>query len=131
MAHIGQRMRGQSGNAEDAAGDECDESPPSHGLESDLEASSAGALIDWSELAKHNKKDDCWIAIDGIVYDVTTYLEKHPGGDELIIELGGQDASRSFAEAGARSFCRSFDSLSSFHCNFRSSLEHYFQCRQC
>jgi cytochrome b involved in lipid metabolism len=130
MAHIGQRKRGRSGNAEDAVGDECHESM---GLQSELEAaSSAGMQIAWSELAKHNKKDDCWIAIDEIVYDVTTYLQKHPGGDELLINLGGQDATRSFVEAGACLVCAfaTLLSLSSLHCNFSASLEHDFQCRQ-
>lgn len=39
------------------------------------------------ELAKHNKHNDCWIAIHNKVYDVTKWADTHPGGD--IIKLGG------------------------------------------
>jgi cytochrome b involved in lipid metabolism len=33
-----------------------------------------------SELAEHNTADDCWMAINGKVYDVTEYTSRHPGG---------------------------------------------------
>jgi cytochrome-b5 reductase len=37
------------------------------------------------ELRKHNSKDDAWMAIRGLVYDVTEYMKYHPGGpDELM-----------------------------------------------
>ena len=37
------------------------------------------------ELAKHNRRRDCWIALNGIVYNVTPYMDYHPGGwDELM-----------------------------------------------
>lgn len=32
-----------------------------------------------SEVAKHNKRDDCWIIVEGLVYDVTKYIPLHPG----------------------------------------------------
>ena len=32
------------------------------------------------ELAKHNKKNDCWLAIYDKVYNVTPYMKFHPGG---------------------------------------------------
>lgn len=35
------------------------------------------------EIAKHNKQDDAWIILDGNVYDVTSVLEWHPGGEIL------------------------------------------------
>lgn len=33
------------------------------------------------EVAKHNKRDDAWIVIEDKVYDVTTFVPEHPGGD--------------------------------------------------
>jgi len=47
-----------------------------------------------SEVAQHGKSDDCWLAIEGKVYDVTTFIDggKHPGG-EAILEGCGKDAT--------------------------------------
>lgn len=38
--------------------------------------------------------------IDGNVYDVTKFLDEHPGGDEVLLEQAGQDASDAFEEIG-------------------------------
>ena len=39
---------------------------------------------------KHNKEDDCWTVYQGKVYDVTSYLDYHPGGrDKLMLAAGG------------------------------------------
>ena len=34
------------------------------------------------ELAKHNLRNDCWMALNGIVYNVTAYMDFHPGNYE-------------------------------------------------
>lgn len=47
-------------------------------------------------VAKHNKNDDCWIVIDGSVYDVTGFLDAHPGGVKAIMLVAGTDASDAF-----------------------------------
>lgn len=41
-------------------------------------------IISLSELQKHNTESDCWVAYDGTVYDVTSYLPMHPGGSSAI-----------------------------------------------
>ena len=54
-------------------------------------------LTDYSpeEVAKHNSADDCWLIIDGKVYDVTTYVPEHPG-DMAIARNAGRDSSVGF-----------------------------------
>jgi len=54
-----------------------------------------------SEVAKHNKVSDCWIVIKGKVYEVTDYIDKHPGG-KIISSFCGQDASEAFATKGGK-----------------------------
>uniref|UniRef100_A0A0N4ZE64 (3R)-3-hydroxyacyl-CoA dehydrogenase n=1 Tax=Parastrongyloides trichosuri TaxID=131310 RepID=A0A0N4ZE64_PARTI len=53
-----------------------------------------------SEVALHNSKDSCWIILNDKVYDVTKFLEEHPGGGEVILEQGGGDATEAFNDVG-------------------------------
>lgn len=48
------------------------------------------------EVAKHNKKDDLWIAVKGIVMDVTNWTDEHPGGPQALFSHMGKDASEEF-----------------------------------
>lgn len=48
------------------------------------------------EVAKHNKKDDIWVVVDGQVLDVTKFLPDHPGGEKAIILYAGRDATEEF-----------------------------------
>lgn len=52
--------------------------------------------ISMSELQKHNTTDDCWVAIHGIVYDLTEFADEHPAGAESIHELAGTDGTDAF-----------------------------------
>lgn len=46
-----------------------------------------------SEVAEHNSAASLWVVINSNVYDVTEFRSMHPGGEELLLEYGGQDAS--------------------------------------
>ena len=45
--------------------------------------------ISLSELTGHNKRADCWVGYKGKVYDITSFIPKHPGGAEKIIPYCG------------------------------------------
>jgi len=49
-----------------------------------------------AEIARHSTKEDCWIAVKGVVYDATPYLEEHPGGASSILIAAGTDATEDF-----------------------------------
>jgi cytochrome b involved in lipid metabolism len=43
-------------------------------------------------LSKHNSKSDCWIVYNNKVYDITSYLPRHPGGPSTITPTCGNTA---------------------------------------
>lgn len=53
-------------------------------------------MIDRTELALHHTREDCWVVINDYVYDITDFLNKHPGGDTIMIAYAGRDVSEHF-----------------------------------
>ena len=49
------------------------------------------------EVAAHNTPALCWTTIDGIVYDLTAWINKHPGWDKNILQLCGLDGTMMFS----------------------------------
>jgi cytochrome b involved in lipid metabolism len=49
-----------------------------------------------AEVARHNSISDCYSVVDGIVYDLTDYVSKHPGGKSKILSICGRDGTRAF-----------------------------------
>jgi fatty acid desaturase/predicted heme/steroid binding protein len=49
----------------------------------------------WSEVHKHNSAEDCWVVVKGKVYDVTSWVPKHPGGNQ-ILNGAGREATALF-----------------------------------
>ncbi|KAF8076701.1 cytochrome b5-like heme/steroid binding domain-containing protein [Lyophyllum atratum] len=52
------------------------------------------------DLRAHKTKESFYILIHGKVYDVTKFIDEHPGGDEVILAEGGQDATEAFEDVG-------------------------------
>lgn len=56
-------------------------------------------LISAEELSLHNKTGDCWVTLyNRKVYNVTSFLEEHPGGGDLILEYAGKDVTEIMAD---------------------------------
>ena len=50
--------------------------------------------IPMSEVKKHNSKESAWVVLHGYIYDLTKFLEDHPGGDQVILDWAGRDATK-------------------------------------
>lgn len=53
-------------------------------------------VVTLTELANHNKQTDAWIAIRGVVFNVTRYMDFHPGGVDELMRGVGKDATKLF-----------------------------------
>jgi cytochrome b involved in lipid metabolism len=49
-----------------------------------------------AEVSERDSSAECWVAIDGGVYDLTEWIRSHPGGSGAILNLCGQDGTTSF-----------------------------------
>jgi len=65
--------------------------------------------ISVEELEEHNEEGDCWVAIHGKVYDLTEFVEEHPGGAESVHVLAGDDGSEAFAAAHSEDVLEDFE----------------------
>ena len=52
--------------------------------------------ISLAEVAKHCTESDCWLVIHGLVYDVTDFLRRHPGGAGMLLKYRGTVADEGF-----------------------------------
>lgn len=48
------------------------------------------------DVAQHATIEDCWIVVDGVVYDASGYANAHPGGASRIADICGTDATQAF-----------------------------------
>ncbi|CAG8489278.1 9106_t:CDS:2 [Funneliformis mosseae] len=56
----------------------------------------SGKKFTWEELADHNKANDAYVAIRGNVYDITNFIKRHPGGEDILLFAAGRDATQAF-----------------------------------
>jgi cytochrome b5 len=56
--------------------------------------------MEYSEVQKHTTRDDLWLIIHGKIYDITKFVDEHPGGEEVLLEHGGLDATEAFEDVG-------------------------------
>jgi len=100
-------------------------------------------IITWDELEKHNTAKDCWIAVRGKVYDVTSWVSRHPGGEDTLVLNGGRDATQIFesyhpirvfplinkyyiGEINSDFKHPSFPPMSEFYITLKKKVEEYF-----
>lgn len=63
-------------------------------------------LFTRKEVKENSTKDNVVIIFDNSVYNVTNYLLEHPGGEEVLFEQNGTDATEVFNDVGHSSDAR-------------------------
>jgi L-lactate dehydrogenase (cytochrome) len=86
--------------------------------------------ISGEELSKHATKDDCWIAISGIVYDVSRFIDRHPGGPTNLLRFAGSDGTRPYKDIGSCLLSRNLLSASMiFSMSLKNDLQDILKVR--
>jgi len=53
-----------------------------------------------AEVAAHSSKKDLYMIIHEKVYNASKFVDEHPGGEEVLLDVGGQDATEAFEDVG-------------------------------
>ncbi|MFA5937218.1 MAG: cytochrome b5-like heme/steroid binding domain-containing protein [Candidatus Paceibacterota bacterium] len=67
---------------------------------SGIDSSATSLMLSKNELSKHNSRQSCWLLISGKIYDITTYMNQHPGGVKEILPTCGTDATKAYTTRG-------------------------------
>merc|ERR1711977_15940 len=54
----------------------------------------------YADVSSHSGKKDLLMVIHDKVYDTTAFVDEHPGGEEVLLDVGGQDATEAFEDVG-------------------------------
>ena len=49
-----------------------------------------------AQVSQHSNAQSCWSAINGNVYDLTSWINQHPGGQQAILSVCGVNGSAAF-----------------------------------
>lgn len=61
---------------------------------------SADKDFTYAQVAEHSTKKDLYLVIHDKVYNTTAFVDEHPGGEEVLLDVGGQDATEAFEDVG-------------------------------
>ncbi|KAJ6028608.1 hypothetical protein N7540_004184 [Penicillium herquei] len=61
---------------------------------------SASKEFTLKEIEEHNTKKDLYMVIHDKVYDCSSFVDEHPGGEEVLLDVGGQDGTEAFEDVG-------------------------------
>ncbi len=62
----------------------------------EIATSTTATKFTMAEIARHNGRASCYTAIRGLVYDLTSAINTHPGGPDKILALCGKDGTDAF-----------------------------------
>ncbi|GAB0136149.1 hypothetical protein EsDP_00004461 [Epichloe bromicola] len=56
--------------------------------------------LTYQDVAEHNTKKDMYLVIHDKIYDCAQFVDEHPGGEEVLLDCAGQDATEAFEDVG-------------------------------
>jgi len=81
---------------EEPADEESDEPQPTQTAEPTPTPEESVNGYTLAQVSERNSAAECWVVIDGGVYDLTQWIRSHPGGSGAILNLCGKDGTASF-----------------------------------
>ena len=81
---------------EEPADEESDEPQPTQTAEPTPTPEESVNGYTLTQVSERNSAAECWVVIDGGVYDLTQWIRSHPGGSGAILNLCGKDGTASF-----------------------------------
>ncbi|GFF39620.1 probable cytochrome b5 [Aspergillus udagawae] len=61
---------------------------------------SASKEFTLQEISEHNTKKDLYLIVHDKVYDCSSFVDEHPGGEEVLLDVAGQDSTEAFEDVG-------------------------------
>ncbi len=89
----------QQKNSQQISQEAASTSKPNPSQTSKKETANKKITID--EVSKHSSDKDCWMVIEGKVYDLTNYIDSHPGG-RVMVNFCGKDGTQAFNARGPK-----------------------------
>jgi len=56
--------------------------------------------LSYTDVATHSSKKDLFIVVHDKIYNASSFVDEHPGGEEVLLDVGGQDATEAFEDVG-------------------------------
>ncbi|KAH7141469.1 cytochrome b5-like heme/steroid binding domain-containing protein [Dactylonectria estremocensis] len=56
--------------------------------------------LTYQDVAEHSTKSDLYVVIHDKVYNCSSFIDEHPGGEEVMMDLAGADATEAFEDVG-------------------------------
>ncbi|KAL1918602.1 uncharacterized protein VTP21DRAFT_2624 [Calcarisporiella thermophila] len=69
--------------------------------------------ISTEEVSKYNTRKELWVLLHNKVYNITKFMDEHPGGEEVLLDVAGQDCTEAFEDVGHSQEAR--DMLSEYY----------------
>ncbi|KAI5807423.1 cytochrome b5 [Peziza echinospora] len=54
----------------------------------------------YDDVKVHDSKNDLWVVVNDKVYDITKFVDEHPGGEEVLLDVAGVDSTEAFDDVG-------------------------------